>query len=42
VQGHKQVTDAYLAALARAHGGRLATLDATLAAMHPDVADLMP
>lgn len=25
--GHRQVTDAYLVALARSHGGRLATLD---------------
>lgn len=38
VQGHRQVTDAYLAALARHHGGRLATLDAGLAALHADVA----
>lgn len=42
VVGHRQVTDAYLAALARAHGGRLATLDRGLAAVHPDVADLVP
>lgn len=42
VIGHRQVTDAYLASLARAHGGRLATLDAGLAALHPDVADLLP
>jgi len=38
VDGHRQVTDAYLAALARANGGRLATLDRGLAAVHPDVA----
>lgn len=38
VDGHRQVTDAYLAALARAKGGRLATLDRGLAAVHPDVA----
>jgi uncharacterized protein len=42
VTGHRQVTDAYLAALARAHGGRLATLDEGLAALHGDVADLLP
>lgn len=42
VVGHRQVTDAYLAGLARAHGGRLATLDRGLAAVHPDVADLVP
>lgn len=42
VVGHRQVTDAYLAGLARHHGGRLATLDAGLAALHPDVATLLP
>ncbi|MCU0813057.1 MAG: PIN domain-containing protein [Burkholderiaceae bacterium] len=36
--GHRQVTDAYLAALARRHRGRLATFDAGLAALHADVA----
>lgn len=39
VQGQRQVTDAYLAALARHHGGRLLTLDRGLAALHADVAD---
>jgi hypothetical protein len=38
VVGHRQVTDAYLAALARARGGRLVTLDRPLTALHPDVA----
>lgn len=38
VDGHRQVIDAYLAALARARGGRLATFDRGLAAVHPDVA----
>ena len=42
VHGHRQVTDAYLAGLTRRHGGRLATLDRGLAAVHPDVADLVP
>ncbi|HZW50767.1 MAG TPA: TA system VapC family ribonuclease toxin [Rudaea sp.] len=42
VLGHKQVTDAYLAALARKHKGRLATLDRGLAALHQDVAELIP
>lgn len=42
VVGHRQVTDAYLAALAVAHGGRVATLDRGLAARHPDVAELIP
>ena len=41
VLGHGQVTDAYLAALARKHGGRLATLDRGLAALHDDVAELI-
>jgi toxin-antitoxin system PIN domain toxin len=41
VVGHRQVTDAYIAALARARGERLVTLDRGLAALHPDVADLV-
>ena len=41
VVGHRQVTDAYLAARARAQGGRLATLDRGLAAAHADVAELI-
>lgn len=40
--GHRQVTDAWLAELARQRGERLATLDGGLAAFHPDVADLIP
>ena len=40
--GHRQITDAWLAELARQRSGRLATLDAGLAALHPDVADLVP
>lgn len=42
VLGHGQATDAYLAALARKHRGRLATLDRGLAALHHDVAELIP
>ena len=42
VVGHRQVTDAYLAALARVRGGRLATFDAGLAALHADVAEQVP
>jgi uncharacterized protein len=42
VIGHRQVTDAYLAHLARAHGGRLATFDQGLAKLHDDIADLIP
>lgn len=41
VLGHRQVTDAYLAALARKHGGRLATLDRGLALLHDDVTELI-
>jgi uncharacterized protein len=41
VVGHRQVTDSYLAALARAHEGRLITLDRGLAALHPDVATVI-
>ncbi|RBY75523.1 VapC toxin family PIN domain ribonuclease [Geodermatophilus sp. TF02-6] len=41
VVGHRQVTDAYLAGLARARSGRLATLDRALALLHPDVALLI-
>ncbi|PZS20028.1 MAG: VapC toxin family PIN domain ribonuclease [Pseudonocardiales bacterium] len=42
VFSHRQVTDAYLAALARARGARLATFDRGFAALHPDVTDLVP
>ena len=41
VVGHRQVTDAYLAGLARARAGRLATFDRGLAAVHPDVVELV-
>lgn len=40
--GHKQVTDAYLAQLARANKGKLATIDGGLVELHPDVAILIP
>lgn len=39
--GHQQITDAYLAGLARHHRLKLATLDQGLAATHPDVATLL-
>jgi uncharacterized protein len=42
VVGHRQVTDAYLAQLARSRTGRLATLDTGLAHLHSDVAVLIP
>lgn len=41
VVGHRQVTDAYLAQLARSRDGRLATLDSGLAHLHSDVAVLI-
>jgi predicted nucleic acid-binding protein len=40
--GHRQVTDAYLAQLARARDSRLATFDQAMAKLHNDVADLIP
>lgn len=40
--GLKQVTDAWLAELARRHGAQLATLDAGLVSLHEDVGFLIP
>ena len=40
--GHRQVTDAYLAQLARAHGSQLATFDQAMAKLHHDVIELIP
>jgi predicted nucleic acid-binding protein len=40
--GHRQVTDAYLAHLARSRSARLATFEQALAKLHADVADLVP
>lgn len=42
VLGHRQVTDAYLAQLARVRGGRLVTMDKGLAQAAPDVVELLP
>ncbi|MGH3547731.1 MAG: TA system VapC family ribonuclease toxin [Pseudonocardiaceae bacterium] len=42
VIGHRQVTDAYLAQLARYNTGRLATFDQGLAQLHADVSHLVP
>ncbi len=42
VLGHGQVTDAYLAALARRRGARLATFDRGLAQQADDVVTLLP
>ena len=39
---HRQVTDAYLAQLARGRAARLATFDRALATLHADVAELVP
>lgn len=36
VRGHRELTDSYLVALARARGGKLATLDQGLARRHRD------
>lgn len=41
VIGHRQVTDAYLAGLARARKGSLATFDRGRVAVHHDVALLV-
>lgn len=37
ITGHNQITDAYLLALARLRGGRLATLDSGISALLPRV-----
>ncbi len=42
LQGAKQVTDAWLAELARRRKGKLATFDRALALLHRDVAVLIP
>jgi toxin-antitoxin system PIN domain toxin len=41
VVGHRQVTDGYLAALARRRKGRIATFDQGLAVAQPDVVELI-
>lgn len=42
VIGHRQVTDAYLAALAASHDAKLATFDRALASALPGDVDLIP
>ena len=42
VIGRKQVTDAYLAGLAKSKNAKLATFDLGLAALRPDVVSLVP
>jgi toxin-antitoxin system PIN domain toxin len=42
VVGHRQVTDAYLVALATSRGARLATIDVALATLRPEGTLLIP
>ena len=42
VMGHRQVTDAYLVQLARAHQARLVSFDRGLAGLHGDVVEPIP
>jgi len=42
IVGHRQVTDAYLAQLARSRGCRLATFDQAMVRLHADVAEQVP
>jgi predicted nucleic acid-binding protein len=42
IVGHRQVTDAWLAALARRHHGRVATFDEAFASAHADVVEILP
>jgi uncharacterized protein len=42
LSGPKQVTDAWLAQLARRNGAKLLTLDEGLASLHRDIAVLLP
>ena len=42
IVGHRQVTDAYLAQLARAHQARMVTFDQAMAKVHSDVTELVP
>lgn len=41
IVGHRQVTDAYLAHLARSYSARIATFDQALAKLHADVAEVI-
>jgi uncharacterized protein len=40
--GHRQITDAWLAELARRKNGKLATLDDALSVLWPDICQLVP
>lgn len=41
IVGHRQITDAYLAALTANRGGRLATMDTGMVQLHSTVAELI-
>jgi predicted nucleic acid-binding protein len=41
IQGHRQVTDAWIVELARQHGGKVATLDKGMVATYPNDAVLI-
>lgn len=41
LRGHRQVTDAYIAGLAKARGGRVATLDSGFATLRPEIVELI-
>lgn len=42
IQGAKQVTDAWLVALATQRGGKLMTMDAAVAVLYRENAELLP
>ena len=42
ILGHRQVTDAYLVAVAARHNGSVATMDQGLSALHPANSTLIP
>lgn len=42
LQGSKQVTDAWLAELARRRGGKIMTFDSGMTLLHEDVAEIIP
>ena len=42
LQGHRQLTDAWLVELVRRKRGKIATLDAALATLYPDAVELIP
>lgn len=42
IVGHRQVTDAFLAQLARARGGKVATFDNSFQRLQPDATELVP